>query len=178
MMRHLVVLYMAVLTVIVIDNNPLWALPLLLVTASFLWDRRWPGILGIVLYSTVTISRIEDASFTNLVLLAAYGAGLIAPLVLMLELILSPKPYRIERISVVPATISVGLLGAFVLALFLLNRYSRIGIFIRSDITLQVFMLVALTLLITGPVILSSYGGIRARNHGEGEVLYNNNTNR
>ncbi len=156
MMRYLVVLYMGLVTVLVIDGNPLWALPLLLVVASFFWNVRWPGVIGIILYSTLTLSRIDDASFTNLIRLLAYGAGLLLPTILMLELVISPKPYRLERTSLIPVLIMTGLIGVFFLALFLLMGYSRIGIYIHSDVTVQVYILIALTLFLAGPVLLTS----------------------
>jgi hypothetical protein len=85
---------------------------------------------------------------------------LIAPVIFLLEVTLAPRPYKVRRLSVGPLLISGGIVIAFFGFLLLIvlapSPYDRIGLYLSSDPLLQVFMLMSLTILFTGPVLLGS----------------------
>ena len=156
MIRYLVLLYLGVISIVLIDPNPLWSLPLLLVLIGFLSKRKWITLIGILLFSTVTLGRIDHGSFTDLPDLILLTLGIVVPLVILLEVSLAPRPYRLQRISLVPTLISIGIILSFFGVLFILGNIQRIGVYLSSDPLLQVFILTALALFFTAPMLLGS----------------------
>ncbi|MFO8050599.1 MAG: hypothetical protein R6V01_02730 [Thermoplasmatota archaeon] len=156
MIRYLLLLYLGAVSVLLVDLNPLWASPLLLVAVSFLWDNKWAGLLGVLLFSIITLGRVDSADLTDLGDLSLMVIFVVLPEIVLLELVLSPRPYSFDRISFAPVLISASLILGFSLALFLLTRVQRIGVYLNSDPTLQVFILMALSIFFTGPILLGS----------------------
>jgi hypothetical protein len=99
---------------------------------------------------------MDQGSFTDLPDLIILTLAIVLPLVILLEVSLSPQPYRIRRISLVPVSISIGIILAFFGALFILGNIRRIGVYLSSDPILQVFILMALALFFTSPMLLGS----------------------
>lgn len=161
MIRYILLLYVGAISVLLIDTNPLWTTPLLLVAASFMWDNRWLGLLGLMVFSTVSLSRVDAGGLMDLWNLSMLVVLLILPEIVLLEIVLSPKPYGFEKISVYPVIISASLVAGFALVLFILTRIQRIGVYLNSDPTLQVFILMALSIFFTGPFLLGSRSGTR-----------------
>ncbi|MEA3559158.1 MAG: hypothetical protein U9R75_07900 [Candidatus Thermoplasmatota archaeon] len=158
MIKYLLLLYLGIISILLVDTNPLWATPLLLVAASFMWDNRWVGLIGIMLFSLLSLGRVDTATLTDLGHLSMLLMFVVIPEIILLELVISPKPYRFERISVFPLVISLMLAGGFALVIFVLTRFQRIGVYLNSDPTLQVFVLMALSIFFTGPILLGSRG--------------------
>jgi hypothetical protein len=156
MIRYLILLYLGVISIVLIDPNPLWSLPLIFVLIGSLLKRRWLTLLGILLFSTITLGRVDHGSFTDLPDLIVLTLGIVLPLVILLEASLAPQPYRIQRISLIPTVISIGMIIGFFSVLFLLANIRRIGVYLSSDPILQVFILMALALFFTAPVLLGS----------------------
>lgn len=156
MIRYLVLLYLVVISIVLIDPNPLWSLPLVVVMIGFIAKKRWLVLPGILLYATITVGRMEQGSFTDLPNLILLTVAVIVPLVILLEITLAPRPYRLQRISLVPAMISIGIIVAFFGVLLILANIQRIGVYLASDPLLQVFILMALALFFTSPILLGS----------------------
>jgi hypothetical protein len=155
MIRHIVVLYLAIASALVIGPDPLWILPLVLVSASYISGSRYLGLIGILGFFTVTLGRVPDRTFTDLQGLSMIVIGLIAPGAIALDLVLSDRPYLIDRFRTVPIGVSVLLIGGMVVSMAALSRVQRIGIYLNSDPLLQVFIAISLALLFTGPVLLT-----------------------
>jgi hypothetical protein len=155
MIKHLAVLYLAFASVLVIGPNPLWILPLIMISASYITGNRYLGIAGVLLFFTVTLGRIPDQSFSDLPELAMLVAGLVIPGIIALELVLSDRPYVHGRLSPVPVVVAVITVGCMVSGVMVLSRLQRIGLYLGSDPMLQVFMFVSLAVLFTGPVLLA-----------------------
>ena len=156
MIRHLIVLYMALVSLLVIGPDPLPILPLLLVSLSFITEKKWLGLIGLLLYGLIGLSRVEDVSMSDPVGFGAISLAMLIPMLIMLELIIAGRPYRIERVSLSPLLKITGLLLGFSLLLLIVIRISRIGIYLNSDPAIQVFILMALSILFTGPILLST----------------------
>lgn len=154
-MRHLVVLYLALFSILMIDHNPLWALPLLLVSGSFIWKNRWIGLAGLALFLTVTAGRIPERYLTDLPELAMLALTLLIPSMIALELVLSERPYNLQPPGFKPLTITAVLAAMTVISLVLIPRMLRIGVYMGSDPGLQVFLVISASLLFTAPVLLS-----------------------
>ncbi|MGA1820916.1 MAG: hypothetical protein ACMUIG_00155 [Thermoplasmatota archaeon] len=159
MIRHLLVLYLALVALILgPDLNPLWVLPLLLVSVCFLTRQKWIGLVGFLLFGLITLGRIE-VSFNDMYQLAVYTLGIIIPSLIMMELILSGKPYRLEKLSPGPIMVTAGLISGFIISLFIIVRISRVGVYLNSDLIVQVFVLMSLSILFAAPVILGGKKG-------------------
>ncbi len=161
MIRYLIILYLGLVSVILVDPNPLYAVPLVLVLMSFMFDLRWLGILGILGYSLITIGRLGGIDLTDIWSLLLYTILVMVPMVILLEIVLSPSPYRLERISIAPMMISIGMGSGLVLVLLVLSRIQRIGVYLNSDPVLQVFILMALSIFFFGPPLLGTGQGAR-----------------
>lgn len=158
MIRYLVVLYLGLISVVLIDPNPLWAAPLVLVLAGFLWEKRSLSIAGLVLFSMVSIGHIGTPSFSDLPRLLLLTISLLLPIIVLLEISISPKPFRLLRISIVPVLVTAGMVVGFFSILMILVRVQRIGVYLSSDGLLQVFITMALSIFLTGPVLLGRTG--------------------
>jgi hypothetical protein len=154
--RYLIVLYLGLVSIILVDPNPLFATPLLLVLASFMFGKRWIGVLGILGYSLITIGRLGGIDLTDIWSLLLHTVLVMIPLVVLLEIVISPSPYRLERISIAPMILSLGMGAGMLLVLFLLSRVQRIGVYLNSDPVLQVFILMALSIFFFGPPLLGT----------------------
>lgn len=156
MIRYLFVLYLGLVSVLLVDPNPIYSLPLVLVLLGMMYNKRWIGVAGIFGYSVFTIGNLSSVDLTDIGQLSINFILILVPLVFLLELVISPRPYRIERVSIAPIVIS-GLMLAFVfIVIFLLSRVQMIGIYLTSDPILQVFIIIALSILVFGPPLLSS----------------------
>ncbi len=156
MMRYLILLYLGVITMLTVESNPIYLAPLVIVALSFAFDNRWVGIAGVLLFGTFTLSVLQDAALSHMLDLILYSVGLLFPMVIMLELVLSARPYRIERISAFPIILTIALICLFWGGLFIVVRVGRIGIFLGSNPSTQIFITVSLTLLLVGPFLISS----------------------
>ncbi|MGA1872189.1 MAG: hypothetical protein ACMUHY_00830 [Thermoplasmatota archaeon] len=156
MIRYLIVLYLGLISLVLIDPNPLWSTPLVLVLIGLLWERRSVTLLGIITFSIVSVGHMSAVSLSDLPEVGLLSLALVLPLVLLLEISLSDRPYRVQRISLVPILVSLGMIAVFISTLFVLARFQRIGVYVSSDPLLQVFVLISLTIFLTGPVLLGS----------------------
>ncbi|MGA1793410.1 MAG: hypothetical protein ACMUHM_05620 [Thermoplasmatota archaeon] len=156
MIRYLIVLYLGLVSIVLIDPNPLWAAPLLIILAGLLWEKKWLSLIGVLAFSIVSLGHIDTATFSDLPRMLLLAVSLVLPVLVLIELSLSERPYRLQRISLLPVLVSTGMLLGFFLALFLLVRVQRIGIYLSSDGLLQVFILMALSIFLTAPVLLGS----------------------
>lgn len=132
----------------------LWALPLLLVPLSTLVKARWLGMMGLFLFCTLALGSMGDVDLTDLPRFAAIATALMLPTLMLLELVLTPRPYRVEKVAVWPMVIGAGLTAALAISVLALLRMRNLGIYIGSDPTLQVFVIMSLTILFTGPFLL------------------------
>lgn len=155
MIRYLIVLYLGLVSVLLVDENPLYALPLVLVLISFMFDKKWIGFLGVGLFTLVTLGKLGSVDLGNMGTILLHTAIVLVPLVGLLELVLSPKPYRLERLSGYPIMIALLLLTGAFLAVFIITRINRIGIYLEADPILQVFMIISLSIFFFGPPLLS-----------------------
>ncbi|MDG6225169.1 MAG: hypothetical protein QCI82_06615 [Candidatus Thermoplasmatota archaeon] len=162
MLRHLVVLYLALFSILMIDHNPLWALPLLLVSGSFIWNNRWLGLTGIALFLTITVGRLPALYLSDLRDMAMLAVTLLIPSIIAIELVLTRRPYDLRAPGLKPFAITAILAVMTVIALVAIPRLLRIGIYMGSDPGLQVFFAISASLLFTAPVLLSR-GGVRER---------------
>lgn len=158
MIRYLMVLYMGLVSVLLVDRNPLYSLPLILVLLSFMFENKWVGFAGVSIYIIVTLGNLDTIDLRNMGRLLLHLVLVMAPLVVLLELVLSKKPYRIERISAYPLVISGALVMALLLFLLILTRIRRIGVYLESEPLLQVFIIISLSILIFGPTLLTRTG--------------------
>ena len=55
MIRYLIVLYLGVVSIVLVDPNPLWSLPLVVILIGLMWDVKWLSLTGIASYSLVTV---------------------------------------------------------------------------------------------------------------------------
>jgi hypothetical protein len=160
MIGYLLVLYLGVISVVLIDPNPLWALPLVIVLIGQLWEKRWIGLMGILLYSVVTVGRLSSGSVSDIKDLSLLVLGIVVPILILVEINLSPSPYRLQRVSLVPVSITIGIVAGFIGALLLLlnapGRFGGIGVYLSSDPVLQIFIIMSLTIFFTGPILLGS----------------------
>jgi hypothetical protein len=154
-MRHLVVLYLALASVLVIGPNPLWPLPLLLVSASYITGNRYLGIGGMVGFFAVTLGRMPAQSFFDMGQLSLMVAGIVVPGVIALDMALSERPYQFFKPRPAPVAITALLAAGLIGGIVVLSRLQRIGVYLGSDPVLQVFMVIALSVLFTGPVLLT-----------------------
>jgi len=176
MIRHLIVLYLAVVTLVLIDPNPLYVLPLLPVSLSFILKRRWIGLLGILGYSTIGLSSASEVSFTDMVELLSYTSAVVLPTLVAVELVLTPAPYRLERLSPRPLILTASIIALLFLALYVLTRLLRIGLFLESDVSTQIFILISLSLFFSSPFLLSSLqGGSRDAKKSPTKPLFDKN---
>jgi len=156
MIRYLIVLYLGLISIVLIDPNPLWASPLIIILVGMLWEKKWLSILGILTFSIVSIGHMASANFSDLPRLLLMSVALVLPVLVVIELSLSERPYKLQRVSLFPVLATGGMLLGFFTALFLLVRVQRIGIYLSSDGLLQVFVLMALSIFLTAPVLLGS----------------------
>ncbi|MBN1391152.1 MAG: hypothetical protein JXA22_10975 [Candidatus Thermoplasmatota archaeon] len=156
MIRYLVVLFLGLVSLVLIDPNPLWAAPLVIVLIGFLWEKRSVSISGLVIFSMVSVGHVATASFSDLPHLLLLTAGLVIPIIVLLEISLSTRPFRLQRMSLIPVLASIGLVIGFCSILFIMIRVQRIGVYLSSDVLLQVFMMMAISILLTGPILLGS----------------------
>ncbi|MCK5774303.1 MAG: hypothetical protein KAH57_10990 [Thermoplasmata archaeon] len=176
MMRYLILLYLGVITMLTVDPSPIYLAPLVIVALSFAFGNRWVGIVGVLLFGTFTLNALRDASLSNLMDLILYSVGLLIPMVLMLELVLSSRPYRIERISPLPLVLTIALTCLFWGGLLAVVRVGRIGIFLGSNVSTQIFIIISLSLLLVGPFIISSGDrSIQGRKNGRDSGTQDNN---
>lgn len=171
MIRYLLVLYLGLVSVLLIDPNPVWALPLVLVVISLLWEKKWPGVAGLVLFSLVTLGRVEDASLTDLPHLILLTVVMVLPEVVLLEVILSPRPYAISKVSLAPILTLAGMVTGFGASIYILSRFQRIGVYLNSDVTLQVFIVMSLVIFFSGPALLGSRPSV-SQNGRRGNPVY------
>ncbi len=155
MMRYLIVLYLGFVSVLLVDPNPLYALPLVLVLISFMFDRKWIGFFGVGLFTLVTLGKLGSVDLGNIGIILLHSAIVLVPLVGLLELVLSPKPYRLERLSGYPIMIAFLLLTGAFSAVFVITRVQKIGLYLEADPILQVFMIISLSIFFFGPPLLS-----------------------
>ena len=167
MIRYLVVLYLGLVSVFLHDWNPLYALPLVLVLISFMFDRKWVGLAGVALYILVTLGTLDTVELSNFLGLILRSFIIMLPLLVLLELVLSPKPYRLERISGYPLIISTLLVIGLFFTLFAITRIRHIGIYLDTDPLLQVFILISLAIFFFGPPLLSRTGNRRDNRSGQ-----------
>ncbi|MBN1539007.1 MAG: hypothetical protein JW939_02600 [Candidatus Thermoplasmatota archaeon] len=158
MIRYLLVLYLGLISIVLIDPNPLWATPLLLVLVGFLWEKRSLSLVGMVSFSMISVGHVGTASFSDLPRLLLLSISLVLPMILLLEISLSPRPFRLLRISLVPVLMTAGMIVGFFCILMVLIRVQRIGVYLSSDGLLQVFITMALSIFLTGPVLLGRSG--------------------
>jgi hypothetical protein len=163
--RYLIVLYLGFVSIVLVDPNPLFALPLVLVLLSFMFDKRWVGVLGILGYSLITIGRLGGIDLTDIWSLVLNLLLVMIPLVILLEIVISPSPYKLERLSLPPLLISFGMGAGMITVLFALSRVQRIGVYLNSDPVLQVFILMALSIFFFGPPLLGTGKGASASRH-------------
>ncbi len=156
MMRYLILLYLGVITMLTVEANPIYLAPLVIVALSFAFGNRWVGIAGVLLFGTFTLNVLHDATLSILIDLILYSVGLLLPMLIMLEFILSARPYRIERLSAFPIILTIVLICLFWGGLFIVVRVGRIGIFLGSNISTQIFITISLTLMLVGPFLISS----------------------
>jgi hypothetical protein len=156
MIRQIPVLYLAVVTLVIIGPNPLWILPLLLISASLITEWKWIGLLGILSYAVISLGMIDDLSMTDLSELTANSLAFLIPLIILLELVISEKPYRIEKISAGPVIKTLTLIAGFIITLLIVVRISRIGVYLNSDPMIQIFILMSLSILFSAPVLIGS----------------------
>ena len=176
MMRYLILLYLVVITMLTVDPNPIYLAPLVIVALSFAFGNRWVGIAGVLLFGTFTLNVLQDATLSNLIDLILYSVGLLFPMVIMLELVLSARPYRIERISPFPIVLTMALICLFWGGLLVVVRVGRIGIFLGSNVSTQIFIIISLTLLLAGPFLISSRDrNVQGRKKGWDSGMHDNN---
>jgi len=160
MIRYLIVLYLGIISIVLIDPNPLWALPLALVSIGQLWENKWLSIAGILTYSVVTVGRLAEGSFSDMSDLILLTLAVVLPIVILLEITLSSRPYKVQRISLIPTLITFCIIGAFSFLLFLIKvgfgPFDRIGVYLSSDPVLQLFILLSMAIFFTGPILLGS----------------------
>jgi len=161
--RYLIVLYLGVISVVLIDPNPLWSLPLVIVLIGLMWEIKWVSLIGISIFSMVTVGRIDGVYLTDAVELMMLSAALALPLIVLIDIILAPRPYKIGRFSLVPVIASVGMVAGVMIGLGILVRIQRIGIYLNTDPTLQVFILISLSIFFTGPFLLGLGTGTPSR---------------
>jgi hypothetical protein len=160
MIGQLLSLLVLALVMLLTGMDPFGFIPLLLVPISTLVRARWLGLVGLLLFWTISLATVKGADLTDIPRFGALTASLLLPTVMLLELVLTPHPYRIERISIWPFLVVAGLTIALASAMVVLTRIGNIGVYIGSDPTLQLFVLMSLTILFTGPFILrTGYGG-------------------
>ncbi len=176
MMRYLILLYLGVITMLTVESNPIYLAPLVIVALSFAFGNRWVGIAGVLLFGTFTLNVLQDATLSNLIDLILYSVGLLFPMVIMLELILSARPYRIERVSAFPIIVTMVMICLFWGCLFIVVRVGRIGIFLGSNPSTQIFIIISLTLLFVGPFLISSRDRyVQGRKKGPDNGTHDNN---
>jgi hypothetical protein len=154
--RYLVVLYLGIVSVVLIDPNPLWSLPLIIVLIGLMWEKRWISLIGIAVFSMVTVGRLEGVYLTDGLDLLMLSAAVVLPLVVLTDIVLTPRPYRVGRISLVPILAAVGMITALIIGLVVLVQFKRIGLYLESDPTLQIFLLMSLSIFLAGPLLLGS----------------------
>ncbi len=173
--KYLLVLYLALMSTILVNPNPLFALPLVLVLISLMFDQRWIGMAGVLAYTVLTfkdtteILYLSDVSLNNIFSIIIFTILVLLPLVAILEIVLFPRPYRIERISLGPLLISMGLAIGMLITIFILSRVQMIGVYLESDPMLQVFILMSSAIFLFAPPLLSRSGkdpnGPKERSH-------------
>ena len=162
--RYILVLYLALVSTILVNPNPLFTLPLVLVAISLMFDKKWVGIVGILAYTILTfrdateILYLSDVSLNNLLSIIIFTVLILLPLVAILEIVLFPRPYRIESISLGPIVISMGLAIGMLITIFILSRVQMIGVYLESDPILQVFILISIAIFLFAPSLLSRPG--------------------
>lgn len=156
MIGQLLVTLFLVLAMLLGGMNMLGAVPLILVPVAALVRSRWLGLIGLLGFCTLSLGTVEGVELADLPRFGALTASLVVPSVLLLELILSDKALRTEKVSVWPILVVFGLTAALVISLIGLTRVQGIGVYLGSDPTLQVFVLMSLSILFSGPILLGS----------------------
>jgi hypothetical protein len=153
--RYLLVIYLGLVSVLVIDPNPLYALPLVLVLLGIMFDLRPVGVLGILGFSIFTLERARYSGMDDIWNLFLHSVIIIIPLIITLEIILTPRPYRIERISLTPLIVTSILILVYVSLIFFIPRFERIGLYLGSQDLVQVFLVISISILLFSPPLLS-----------------------
>ncbi len=156
MIRYLIVLYLGVASIVLLDPNPLWSLPLVVVLIGLMWDMKWLSLTGIGLFSLVTVGRADGVYITEGPELLMFSVLLVIPIIVLIDIMLAPRPYRTGRVSVVPILAAIGMIAGMAGGLMIMVQVRRIGLYFESDPTLQVFLLISLSILFTGPFLLGS----------------------
>jgi hypothetical protein len=102
--------------------------------------------------------------------------------IVLLEVSLSQRPYRLRRISLLPSLVTAGIVLGFFGALFIIVNapapYDRFGIYLSSDPVLEVFVLMSLTLFFTSPILIGSQqpsdGNASRQGHGQRDTIKTN----
>ncbi|HHD16830.1 MAG TPA: hypothetical protein ENK47_08985 [Euryarchaeota archaeon] len=169
MIGYLLVLYLALVSVLHIDPNPLYTLPLAAVLIGFLFEKKWMGVAGWTGFVLISFWKLGSPNLTDIWSVSIHIIILVLPLIILLEAILSPRPYRLERIGIWPLVISIFLSAGAILLLFFLPRIQQIGIYLDSDPSLQIFIITAIAILFFGPVLLGPGPSDPARSSGPGQ---------
>lgn len=158
MIRYILTVLLAGLSLLLIEHNPLWTVPLAVIFLSLFLRSKWLGIAGIASYFLLTLGRSGTSSFSDPVGLLLRAAVLVLPALVLLELVLYPGRYRVEKVSVTSVVLMAALSGGMVLTLYAISRIAWIGIYLGSDPSLQVFLLISLSVLFFGPALFSGKG--------------------
>ncbi|MCU0798283.1 MAG: hypothetical protein MUC62_01255 [Candidatus Thermoplasmatota archaeon] len=156
MIGQLLMTLVIVLAMLLTNMNLLGALPLVLVPLSALVRSRWLGLAGLLIFCSVTLGNAKGLELTDLPRFGAVTAALVVPSVILLELILSDRTARSEKVSIWPILVVTGVTAALIATLFFLTRVQGIGVYLGSDPTLQVFILMSLSILYSGPILLGT----------------------
>ncbi len=180
MIGLLLVTLILMLAMLLSGMNMLGAVPLVLVPVAALVRSRWLGLIGLLGFCTLSLGSVKGVELADLPRFGALTASLVIPPVLLLELILSERTLRTEKVSVWPILVVLGLTVALVITLIGLTRVQGIGVYLGSDPTLQVFVLMSLSILFSGPILLASGtkghpGAEKAlQNPGNGQAINKN----
>jgi hypothetical protein len=152
----LLVTLLLLLAILLSGMEALAAIPLLLVPLSAILRARWVGLVGLLAFCAVGLGSLKGAELTDLPRFGALTASLVIPCVILMELLLSDRTVPAEKVSLWPIAVISGLLLLLMTALALLLRLRMIGVYLGSDPTLQVFVLMSLSILISGPILLTT----------------------
>jgi hypothetical protein len=157
------VLYLGVASIVLADPNPLWALPLVAVLIGLMWEKKWLALTGIALFSLVTVGRVPGTYLTDGLDLAILSVSLILPIIVLIDIVLVPRPYRIGKVSLVPILSAAGILAGLITGLIFMVQFKRIGVYLESDPTLQVFLMMSFALFLTAPFLMGSRTPVPSR---------------
>ncbi len=161
MIGQLLVTLVLAIVMVLAGMNMLGALPLILIPVSALVRSRWLGLAGLLGFFTLTLGSVKGVELTELPRFGALTASLVVPSVILLELVISDRTVRSEKFSIWPILVVSGLTAALMTFLIFLTRVKGIGVYLGSDPTLQVFVVMSLSILLSGPILLGT-GNIRA----------------